>query len=196
MIKKWKDIKIGDTLKDGSIVTQIHRTHKEDSCKLTYDNNKEIICSYRHIFLVDVHNLPESGKQELKENCTFVPIEESYDIYCEDTLTPEEADIVETFCRNESINIPVDCIQDNDEMEIYDFHFDVTKRIYIKQLIVKSESQKVNENTYWLTCTGIEYLMNKYKVDLYCNDLILNKIEPMGKLDCFCISTDTGRYET
>ena len=38
--------------------------------------------------------------------------------------------------------------------------------------------------------------MNKYKVDLYCNDLILNKIEPMGKLDCFCISTNTGKYET
>ena len=55
--------------------------------------------------------------------------------------------------------------------------------------------QKVDDNTYWLTMKGIEYLMNKYKVDLYCNDLILNKIIPMGMLDCFCISTNTGRYE-
>ena len=195
---KWKDIKIGDKLKDGSIVTQIHRTHKEDCCKVIYDNTREMICAYRHIFLVDVHNLPIEGKQELDQNCTFVPIEESFTVDTIDgqKLTIEEADIVETFCRNEPISIQVDCLQD-DKIEIYDFHFENgTKRIQLKNVITKSEPQKVDENTYWLTCNGIEYLMNKYKVDLYCNDLILNKIEPVGKLDCFCISTDTGRYET
>lgn len=195
MIKQWKDIKVGDKMKDGSVVTQIHRTHKEDCCKLTYDNDKEMICAYRHIFLVDVHNLPLEGKQELEEHCTFVPIEESFEVNSDYILTPQEADIVEAFCRNEPIKTKVDCVQDG-EIEIYDFHFTITKRVSLKQVIVKSEPQKVDENTYWLTCKGIEYLMNKYKVDLYCNDLILNKIEPMGKLDCFCISTNTGRYET
>ena len=196
MIKQWKDIKVGDKMKDGSIVTQVHRTHKEDCCKLTYENDREMICAYRHIFLVDVSNLPIEGKQELEQNCTFVPLEESFEVNSDYILTPQEADIVESFCRNEPIKIKVDCIQDG-EIEIYDFHFPLmTKRISLKQVIVKSEPQKVDENTYWLTCTGIEYLMNKYKVDLYCNDLILNKIEPMGKLDCFCISTNTGKYET
>ena len=193
--KKWKDIKVGDRLKDGSIVTQVHRTHKEDCCKLTYDNNREMICAYRHIFLVDVHNLPEEGKQELENTCTFVPLEENFDVSCESSLDPTEMLVIQQFLNNESINVQVDCIQD-DETEIYDFHFNEIKRIYVKNVITKSEPQKVDENTYWLTCRGIEYLMNKYKVDLYCNDLILNKIEDVGKKDCFCVSTNTGYYET
>ena len=195
MIKQWKDIKVGDKMKDGSIVTQIHRTHQEECCKVIYDNDREMICAYRNIFLIDVHNLPSAGKQELYEHCTYVPIEDNYDIFCEEDLSLAEKMIIEQFCNNEPIDIPVDCIQD-DEVEIYDFHFDTVKRVQIKNVIVKSEPQKVDENTYWLTCRGIEYLMKKYKVDLYCNDLIINQIIPMGKLDCFCISTDTGRYET
>ena len=197
MIKKWKDIKIGDKLKDGSIVTQIHRTHKEDCCKVIYDNTREMICAYRHVFLIDVSNLPDEGKQDLEKYCTYVPLEESFDVNCKEQLTIEEADIVETFCRNEPINIQVDCIQDID-IEIYDFHFDNgIKRVYLKQVVVKSEPQKVDENTYWLTCSGIDYLMDKYKVPLYCNGLIINKIIPIEEpLECFCISTNTGRYET
>ena len=150
MIKQWKDIKVGDKMKDGSIVTQVHRTHKEDCCKLTYDNDREMICAYRHIFLVNVSNLPIEGKQELEQNCTFVPLEESFEVNSDYILTPQEADIVESFCRNEPIKIKVDCIQDG-EIEIYDFHFPLmTKRISLKQVIVKSEPQKVDENTYWL----------------------------------------------
>lgn len=196
MVKQWKDIKIGDKLKDGSIVTQIHKTHNEECCRLTYDNNREMVCSYKHIFLIDIRNLPRKGKKELESTCTFVPLEENYEVNCNENLTSEEVILVDKFCKNEQINVQVDCIQD-DEIEIYDFHFDSkTKRIEIKNIITKSEPQKVDDNTYWLTCRGIEYLMNKYNVTLYCNDLIINKIEPVGNLDCFCISTNTGRYET
>ena len=197
MIKEWKDIKVGDIMKDGSVVTQIHRIHKEECCRLTYDNDQEMICAFRHIFLVDVHNLPAEGKKELEDNCTFVPIEENYSIYCDEALSLEEKLLVERFCNNENIEIPVDCITDNETIELYDFHFkEKTKRIKLTNVITKSEPQKVDENTYWLTCSGIKYLMDKYKVDLYCNDLILNKIESVGQLDCFCISTNTGKYET
>ena len=55
--KQWKDIKVGDKLKDGSIVTQIHRVHKEPCCKVIYDNDREMICAYRHVFLIDISNL-------------------------------------------------------------------------------------------------------------------------------------------
>lgn len=192
---KWKDIQVGDVMKDGSIVTQVHRTHSEDSCKIIYDNTREFVCAYRHIFLIDIRNLPLEGKKELDEFCTFVPLEENYEVFCDEELSLEEKLIIDKFCNNETINIKVDCIQD-DEIEIYDFHFDTIKRIQIRNVITKKEPQKVDENTYWLTCRGIEYLMNKYKVDLYCNDLIINKIIPMGKLPCFCISTNTGKYET
>jgi len=192
---KWKDIKVGQRMKDGSTVTQIHRIHEEDCCKVTYDNTREMICSYRHIFLVDIHNLPKAGKLELNQTCTYVPLEENYDVSCDQELTDQEKLYVQLYLSNEKIPYAVDCIQDA-ETEIYDFYFEETKRVYVKNIITKSEPQKVDENTYWLTCRGIEYLMNKYKVDLYCNDLLINSIEPVGKKECFCISTDTGRYET
>ena len=192
---KWKDIKVGQRMKDGSMVTQIHRIHEEDCCKVIYDNTREMICSYRHIFLIDISNLPKAGKLELNQTCTYVPLEENYDVSSDQELTDQEKLYVQLYLSNEKIPYAVDCIQDG-EIEIYDFYFEETKRVYVKNIITKSEPQKVDENTYWLTCRGIEYLMNKYKVDLYCNDLLINSIEPVGKKECFCISTDTGRYET
>lgn len=195
MKKLWKDIKVGDIMKDGSIVTQIHRTHQQDACKVIYDYNREFICSYNHVLLIDVRNLPKEGFNELEAYCTFVPLEENYEINCNDELSNYEKLVIDKFCHNEPIVEQVDCLQDN-EIEIYDFHFDTIKRVQIKNIILKSEPQKVNEHTYWLTCKGIEYLMNKYHVDLYCNENIINRIEPMGKLPCFCISTNTGHYET
>ena len=196
MIKKWKDRQVGDTMRDGSIVTQVHRTHEENSCKVIYDIDKEFICSYRHILLIDIHKLCLEGKYELEKYCTFVPLEENYQIENCDDLSMKERYIVERFCYNEPIDIKVDFISEG-EVDIYDFHFpDKVKRIYIKNIITKSEPQRVDENTYWLTCYGIEYLMKKYNAELYCNGMIINEIIPMGNLHCFCISTNTGKYET
>lgn len=192
---KWKDVKVGQKLKDGSVVTQVHRTHEEDCCKVIFDNDQVFICSYRHILLVDVHNLPKEGLKELEDSCTFVPLEENFEVTSEVELSVDEKFIVQQFLENKPVEVQVDCIQD-DEIEIYDFHFDEVKRVSVKNVITKSEPQKVDEHTYWLTCRGIEYLMKKYNVDLYCNDMILNSITPMGKLPCFCVSTNTGRYET
>lgn len=196
MVKQWKDVKVGDIMKDGSRVTQIHRIHPELCCKIIYNNNEEFTCAYNHVLLIDVSKLPKEAKAELDQFCTFVPLEESYDISSDEELALEEKSIIEKFCYNEPINVQVDPIITNDETEIYDFHFDNVKRIYLKQVVVKSEPQKVDENTYWLTCKGMDYLMKKYNAELYCNGMIINKIELIGELPCFCISTDTGRYET
>ena len=196
MIKKWQDVKVGDVMKDGSVVTQIHRTHEEQCFKVTYDNNQELICACNHVFLIDVSRVSKEAKAELEQFCTFVPLEESVSITSEEELTTEEKLIVDKFCHNESIPVQVDVIMDSAETEIYDFHFDTVKRIYVKQIILKSEPQKVDENTYWLTCNGMDYLMRKYNAELYCNGMPINKLEPVGKLPCFCISTDTGKYET
>ena len=197
MIKKWEDVKVGDVMKDGSVITQIHRTHPEECCTITYDYYREFTCAYNHVLLVDIHELPDEAREELDTYCTFVPLEESYDITSDEELTLEEKSIVEKFCYNESIDVEVKPILINTETEIYDFYFDTVKRVYLKQVIVKSEPQKVDDNTYWLTCKGIDYLMGKYSdYNIYCNGLIINKIRIIGELPCFCISTDTGRYET
>lgn len=196
MIKQWKDIKVGDVMSDGSVVTQVHRTRIEPCCKVTYDDNKDITCAYTHVFLIDISNLPLEGKKELDQYCTFVPLEENYTIDCDQELTLEEKLIVEQFCHNDNIDIQVDFIGSENDYDVYDFHFDTVKRIFLKNVITKSEPQKVDDNTYWLSCKGIEYLMNTYNVPLYCNGLIINKIESVGNLPCFCITTNTGKYET
>lgn len=196
MVKQWKDIKVGDVMKDGSRVTQIHRTHPELCCKLTYNDTEEFTCAYNHVLLIDVHELPQEGKDELDRVCTFVPLEESYSITSDIELTLEEKSIVEKFCYNEPIDVVVDPVLTGLETEIFDFHFDIIKRVYLHQVVVKSEPQKVDENTYWLTCKGVDYLMGKYGKPLYCNGMIINKIEILGELPCFCISTNTGKYET
>ena len=195
MKKRWEDIKVGDILKDGSVVTQIHRVHEEDACLLTYDTDKEFTCSYNHVLLVDVKNLPKEGIQELEAFCTFVPLEENFEVFSDTELTDVEKVIVDKFCHNEAVS--TNFVKIDSEDEVYDAYFlSGKKRITIKNTITKSEPQKVDEHTYWLTCRGIEYLMNKYHVYLYCNGNIINSIKPLGKLPCFCISTDTGRYET
>ena len=197
MQKSWKDIKIGDLMADGSVVTQIHRTHSEPCCKLTYDTDKEFICAYRHVLLIDVHNLPTEAKQELEQFCTFVPLEESIIINTNIDLLPEEKLLVDKFCHNEQIDINVDPITEGDTYSVYLFHFSSEpKQVSIETVVTKSEPQKVDDSTYWLSCNGIEYLMNRYNADLYCNGNLINKIEPVGILPCFCISTNTGQYET
>lgn len=195
MVKPWKDIKVGDVMKDGSVVTEIHRTHDERCCVVNYADNQEFTCSYNHILLIDVHNLPIEGKKELEEFCTFVPLEECYEING-DELTVDEKLIVDKFFHNEKIDIGVRYIGKVKNNDIYEFAFDIKKIVKVTTVTIKSEPQKVDENTYWLTCSGISYLMSKYKVDLYCNENIINSITDAGVLPCFCITTDTGRYET
>ena len=213
MQKQWKDIKVGDVFRDGSRVTQIHGMHTQPSCKVIYDGTEEFICSYNHILLIDVSKLPEKAKTELETYCTTVPLEESIRVEWiasdnNEPLTPMEMDIVEQFCRNEPISVRVDCFNDDDKMfkdvvygevdtNMYYFNFkEATKQVLIMPYVVKEEPQKVDENTYWLNCKGIEYLMKTYNAELYCNGMPINAIIPMGDLPCFCVSTDTGRYET
>ena len=192
---KWKDIKVGQKLKDGSTVTQVHKMHNEPCCKVIYDEDRELICSWNHILLADVSKLSKEGKEELDSMCSFVPLEENYVVDSNDSFSPEELLIVQQYLENTPVPLQVDIIQDGKE-EIYDFHFDTVKRVTAKNVITKSEPQKVDENTYWLTCKGIKYLMDKYNVMIYCNTLEINAIEDAGNLPCFCISTDTGKYET
>ena len=197
MKTQWKNIKVGDIMKDGSIVTEIHRTNNEECCIVNYADNQEFVCSYNHILLIDVHNLPTEGKAELEKYCTFVPLEESYEIDAESELTVDEKLIVERYFHNEQVDITVTHLNHFENTDEYKFDFmPNTKIIRVTTVVVKSEPQKVDENTYWLSCLGIRYLMDKYNVQLFCNGNVINSITNAGVLPCFCITTNTGRYET
>ena len=197
MKKLWKDIKVGDVMKDGSIVTEIHRVNNEECCIVNYADNQQFVCSYNHILLIDIHNLPTEGKKELDTYCTFVPLEEGYEISCDEELTINEKLIIDRFFHNEKVDIKVNHLGKFENEDFYEFNFIPNKKIVkVITTILKSEPQKVDENTYWLNCLGIRYLMSKYKVALFCNGNIINSIENAGVLPSFCITTNTGRYET
>lgn len=184
-------------MKDGSIVTEIHRVNNEECCIINYADNQQFVCSYNHILLIDVHNLPTEGKKELDTYCTFVPLEEGYEISCDEELTINEKFSIDKFFHNEQIDINVKYLGKFENEDLYEFNFSPNKKmIKVITTTLKSEPQKVDENTYWLNCLGIRYLMDKYKVDLYCNGNIINSIENAGVLPSFCITTNTGRYET
>ena len=131
MNKKWKDVKVGDIMKDGSVVTQVHRTHPELCCKITYDNTQEFTCAYNHVLLIDVSKLPKEAKEELDQFCTFVPLEESYDITSEEELTLEEKAVVEKFCYNEEIPVEVTPIVINAENNLILIFYILQKNVFL-----------------------------------------------------------------
>ena len=188
MKKQWQDIKIGDILNDGSKVTQIHPTHIEPCCKVIYSDTEEMICSYSHIFLVDVHELQD--KSELESFCTYVPLEEDFQIFCEEELNVHQQLVINNYLHNKGGAGVITPLNDTE----YLCQFNKPIKIKVERIITKSEPQKVDDNTYWLTCKGIKYLMDKYNIHLYSNGNIINDIIDMGDLPCFCISTDTGKY--
>lgn len=197
MKKAWKDIKVGDVMKDGSIVTGIHQTHFEECCVVNYGDNQDFTCSYNHILLIDVSKLSPSGKEELNHFCTFVPLEEIYEINCEEELDTDEKLIIDKYFHNEPIDIDVTFLGHLKDRDNYSFNFKAKPKIIsLNTVTIKSEPQKVNENTYWLTCKGIKYLLDKYNAELYCNGNKIHSISNIGILPCFCITTNTGRYET
>lgn len=76
----WKDIKIGDTFKDGSKVISIHEHYKSDCYKLFY-KNKNIILSETHLLLCNIKKLNKECKKWIEDNFSEYYIPTLYDKY-------------------------------------------------------------------------------------------------------------------
>ena len=193
---KWKDVKIGYKFKDGSIVTQVHRTHLDECAKIIYgDNNEEFICSLNHILLIDISKTSLRCKHYVRKHVSYVPLIEDYDIDVLGNITEEQMQDVDNFLRGNKIDVEVLDIS-NDKNETYKFMYDEPFIITITTKIIKSEKQEVDKNTFWLPVSGIIYLINRFNAKLFCNDNLIKEIYLMGKLPCFCVSTDSGHYIT
>ena len=161
---KWKEINKNYKFKDSSIVTQRHQTHLYDCYEVEY-NDKKIVLSKDHIIQVNIENLPLEAQIEIKELCKGkIPLTE--DIHAEVLayVNEKEKEQINKWLRGEDIGILVDDLSEN-TIECYVFNFPNRKfgvEVIVKRIPLTWESQKIDENNYWIPVEGLAYLFNKY----------------------------------
>lgn len=178
---KWNEIHTGHKFSDGSVVIQRHQTEMYDCYKLYY-KNKETVFSKDHLLLIDISELEEEYKKDIEEYCIGdIPLKEDILIEYPENFT--EVEEVESILRNGGFLRNL-C----DDYYVYG-----TTILRIERKVTETESQKIDDNHYWLPVEGIHYLLHNKQI-VYCNNIQLEKSVYVGSLPCFCVSTDTGRY--
>lgn len=113
-----------------------------------------------------------------------ITISEDHYVLCDVSKVNER--FLEYLEQIQSTQIPVEC----------DYHFslDKDKNIHGEDEVIKYDNWIVNEKERWLSGKSIfTLLMNKQKVNPVGNKF--SKWEATGEKECFCISTNTGKYE-
>ena len=184
---KWKDIRKKHTFKDGSVMIQKHALHSYPCGELNYVVNDipyTFIASYDHLFKIDITQFPIDARLEIKEYCTHeIPLKENITYTSDVHLTAKECAVFERYLNG---GPAVKEIND----DVYELN---DKIITVSRFVTASESQKIDDNTYWMPLSGIAYLTDKYG-SLTSKDVTFSNVVDKGNLDCFCISTDTGQY--
>ena len=181
MIKKWKDIKIGDIFLDGSKVLSIHEKYKCDTYKLTYNiggirsninkYDKTIILSDTHLLLCNIEKLNNECQKWVIDNFSNYQIPTLFDkhIYLKENVENINKDIFSQNC--ESIL--------REEYEV-----------------IESDPSKISEFDFWLPVSAIFLLVRQMKQKIYCNNQYIKNIEYSGIKEVFCVETDTHKFLT
>lgn len=179
--KLWKEIKVGDVFKDGSVVKSIHESYLDDCYLLEYRKRhflyekRKCMLSQFHLLLCDIKHCDAEIKQWVDKNFGNYSIPTLYDkhLYFENL-----ADYLENHPTIVDIQSLVnDALESEDEA-------------------VESDLSKVDENLYWLPVSTIFILVRKFKQKIYCNNNIITNVEYRGKMEVFCVETDSHRFET
>lgn len=162
----WEDVHLGWQFQDGSSATQVHDTHTCE-CYSIWLQGKQLVVSEDHIFLCYVGKLDPQYKSQLDALPKKIP----------------------TACNTHFLR---------DEEGLF---YEVSEA-------VEFDNIKFAEDLYWLSAADVHFLIcNKQKVFLVnnlrwknsgalkYNKVPVKSIDYVGKRDCFCISTDTKRYE-
>ena len=164
---KWKEIQKNFKFKDNSIVTQTHQTHLYDCYEIEYEG-KKIILSKDHIIKINISNLPDEAKLEVKEFCNSkIPLKEDIQIeilgYIPDEYKTILLDYVKGDISIENLPFTIEEISE-DHFESYILTLDngISREIFVKRFPTEFEDQKINEEEYWIPVEGLAYLFNKY----------------------------------
>lgn len=178
----WKDIPGGYMFSDNSVVTQIHETHKCHCYKITIDG-KDITLSEDHLLLCDISRAKNKiAKEVLSSAPKRIPLAEDANFYINknnivyETDTPCAYD--NTFMTRELCWLPV-----------YTIHYLISSgtRLYLVRDLSDSKGYSLFNRTVRARLNNGD-LLSYTRVDI-------EDIQYVGILDCFCVSTDTGRYQ-
>lgn len=62
--------------------------------------------------------------------------------------------------------------------------------------IIESDNSQISDNEYWLPVKALNLLINNFHQKIYCNNILLKKIEYFGVQKVFCVETDSHKFET
>ena len=196
---KWKDIKEQYKFSDNSIVTERHQTH-DYPCYKVYYNNRDITLSGDHLLAFNISPLNNNIKEEIKENCKAdIPIKEKIDIevvtYFNTNDVDHTQDIKDWVLGKEVKGVQVeDAGQTTIEFYIFTFDDNTYAEVKVNRIPLEYDNQKIDEDNYWITVQGLYYLYGKYGI-LTFGGITIQGITSLGKLPCFCVSTNTGHYQ-
>lgn len=196
----WKNIKEEDEFIDGSKVVGIHETTIQDSYVVGYYNSKknqlmkdalslfkkyddknETVLSGDHILLVDLKEVPTEVLKAIDAQFgdKEIPTVWNRHVYYQDPDT----------MSNDIKNKDIDNISGLEKAEV-EF-----KDSYMEKMeVAQSDPAKVSETEFWLPVITITELLNQ-GFKLYSNGHLLSS-KYRGKLEVFCVETDTHKYET
>lgn len=197
---KWKDITKGFRFKDNSVIDSLHQKHLYPCYTLYYDN-RNITLSKDHLLDIDISGLSVEARTEIEKQCGKgkIPIKENVNVTILGHVSNYQKQSIEKYITGE-LRSPTDfSVSDISELslESYIFTFPqdiIGKEVFVKRIPIAFETQKISENRYWIPVEGVAYLLNKYG-PVQCNGHQIYSAKNVGKLECFCVTTDTGHYE-
>lgn len=166
--KKWKDVHVDHTFADGSRVVQRHQTHLYDCYKVVYEDDegrvRSLVGSKDHLIKVCIDKLPIEAQAYINGYCSQGKIPLREDVTCEvlGYVDDEKRDLIYSYVRggiDSSYFTSVEEISEG-KFEVYLFTFlDGTyKEVFVKRETMAEESQKIDENHYWIPLEGISWL--------------------------------------
>lgn len=193
---KWKNISDNHRFIDGSIITQKHPVHLYECYEIAYAG-KKITLSKDHILKVNISKLPVKAQEEIKSLCNGkIPLKEDIELEILGNINGDEKEKINRWFLSNETDLNVEDISES-SVEAYVFKFkdkEFSAEVFVKRVPVEYEDQKINKEEYWIPVEGIAYLYNKYG-SLDIGDVFITNITNVGKKECFCVSTNTGRYE-
>ena len=186
----WRDIPDGHRFPDGSRLTQVHETHTCECYRITIDNGRELTVSGDHLLLCDLSRALSSRRstsiteEVLSGAPSQIPVVEDIHLY------PGE--------NGEVIERSAPCAYDNTRLGGSLYWLPASVIAYLRSVRVPvyltRDLREQQSSLDWVSLrTHSDILEDETRVVF--TRVPIESIDYVGRLECFCISTDTGRYQ-
>ena len=194
MLKRWRDVEVGDRFADGSVVTQVHNVVTADTYRVRYKKpglfgkHGSVTVSADHLFLCDLSKLKEETKAYLMEllDQVYIPVEANVVVKYEVELTDSKvAELYDYLTKG---------LETKEDKDYSDLKY-VIQNSDVTYEEVEAHAAIEDEDHAWLSAEIIDFLVKRGEVVKIGENTVTSTVYT-GKKECRCISTDTGRYVT